>query len=101
MSIISLAFLLFVCGTVIIYYIVPMEHKWWVLLFSNLIFFVIGCSLKLLLCMLVPVFLTYFAARLIGSPDCIAKKKKNVASVLSALYMAKLFFLHRTKFRIE
>ncbi|MGN0366670.1 MAG: MBOAT family O-acyltransferase [Suilimivivens sp.] len=76
MSIISFSFLFFVCFVFISYYIVPEKCRWVVLLLANVIFFIAGCNIKLFLCMLLPVFLTYYVARLIEKCDELLSEKK-------------------------
>jgi len=66
MSITSLAFIIFVFITLIVYYIVPKKYQWGVLLISSLVFYVLSSKLGIIY-ILITATSIYGAGLLIGN----------------------------------
>ena len=79
MSINSLAFLIFLLISVLLYYAVPRRWRWIVLLFASA-FFYLSCSLRASVYLGATILLTYGAARWLGSMN---RRQKNEMDGLS------------------
>ena len=66
MSVASVAFLLFLLVTGIVFYICPMAHRWVVLLISSIAFYVIAGAWIFLPFIIFTSFITWYAAKLMG-----------------------------------
>ena len=77
MSIISFSFLLFLIDSIIIYYLFPKKHRWTVLLFSSVLFFICACDYKLFLYLIFDILVAYFGTKLF-SEEQNEKTKKGI-----------------------
>ena len=92
MSIISLNFIIFLIITVIIYYIVPKKSNWIFLLIYSFIFFLLSCSIKLILYLISGVAIAYIGTNYLSEPKSIKQKKVILLCVLISI-IGMLFVL--------
>lgn len=99
-TILTLNFLLFCIGALVVYYLLPWRARSYWLLAASLVFFVLSCGWKMLPYLAYGILVTYFGARVIAR--CKTERMKRAALVVTlALVVVELFALKYLNFFIS
>ena len=102
MSLTSFSFFIMIGCTVCLYYLFPLKYRYLVLLFSNLFFIVQSDNLICMICMLIPILITYMAARYIScNRERTGKHTKAVLTTSIVIISAFLIILKDSNFFIN
>lgn len=96
MSITSFAFWIFLIAAVIVYYVIPLKYRWYVLLCASIMFFVMASGWEMLLLLLIIAADTYIGANVIAKAE--QKKRKYIIIAVILVALSELTILKYTSF---